>query len=104
MAIQYAICNIQMKVGVQPKPTRMRCVSTDLSITSWQAAGALSLTVDGANLIRVIELMTVYVQSDEEIARVVRNSVLRDETEGKTDAEIACEVRANVVKELQEMG
>jgi hypothetical protein len=64
----------------------------------------IKLVIKGENLARVVELITLSKKTDEELAKVVRGSILASEVEGKTVEETAAWVRNNVLMELMEMG
>ena len=76
-----------------------------MDILSGMSAGPqpIKLVIKGENFKRVMELMSLYQQHDEEIVKTVRESILADEVEGKTDEEAAEWVRGNVLAELKEM-
>lgn len=105
--VVYATCNIVMKPVVRPKPTRARLASINMDIVSRQAAGLpapITIVIKGKRFARVVELMTLYQQPDDVIAKKTRNSVLHSEVEGMDDEQIAEWVRGNIIAELEEMG
>jgi len=107
MAKKYAECNIVISPDVFMKPVRRRMATVNMEIMTSQGVGEIepiTLIIKGNNFQRVMELMTLHSQPDEEIAKVARNSVLADEIEGMTDEETAAWVRQNVIDELNEMG
>lgn len=102
----YAECNIVICPVLEAKPIRKRMAEVDVKIFSSQSAGTpqpITLIIKGENFVRVMELMTVYRKTDEEIAEVVRTSILASEVEGMTDEETAAWARGNIVSEIQEM-
>lgn len=104
----YAECNIVIQPTVTAKPTRKRFAEVNMDILSGMSVGPapmepITLVIKGGNWSRVLELMTLYHKSDEEIVEKVRDSVLADEVEGMTVEETAAWVRDNVMAELSEM-
>ena len=106
MAKVYAECNITIEPTVAAKPTRRRMAEVDMEIVTSQAVNApkpIKLVIKGANFRRVLELLSLHQKTDEELAKVIRGSILADEVKDKTLEETAAWVRKNVLDELTEM-
>ena len=101
----YATCNIVISPVLEVKPIRKKTAEVNMDILSGMNAGQkpITLIIRGENFARVMELMTVYHQTDEALVKKVRDSILASEVEGMTDEEVAAWARGNVITELQEM-
>ncbi len=105
MTVKYAECHITITPTLDAQPTRKRMAEVRMNILSGMSAGPrpIKLTITGDHFKRVMELMTLFQQPDEEIVKTVRDSILASEVEGMTDEE-ACEwVRGNIIEELKEL-
>jgi len=104
--IKWGEVDIVISPAVGVKPTRVREATVDMDILTSQSVNApkpITLVIKGANFRRVLELLSLHGKTDEELAKVVRDSILADEVKGKTLEETAAWVRKNVLDELTEM-
>jgi len=106
MARKYAECHIEINAGVAAKPGRRRHGAVNMEIMAGMAAETapkpITLVIKGQNFHRVMELMNVFQQSDEDLAKAVERT-MPGEANGRKIDEIAAWVRKNIVTELKEM-
>ena len=105
MTVKQAECHITILPTLDAQPIRKRTAEVRMSIFSGMCAGPqpIKLVIKGENFKRVMELMTLHQQSDEEIVKTVRDSILASEVEDMTDEEACAWVRGNVIDELKEL-
>ena len=103
----YAECNIVINPVIDVKPLRKRLAEINVDIFTSQGvnetAKPITLVLKGENLAHIMELMTTYSKTDEEIAEKVLSSVLAPEVKGKSVEEVAAWARGNILAELAEM-
>ena len=105
MAVKQAECHITILPILDVQPIRKRTAEVHMDILTGVGAGPqpIKLIIKGENFKRVMELMTLHQQSDEEIVKTVRSSILASEVEAITDEEACAWVRGNVIEELKEL-
>ena len=103
--IKYAKCNMVITSALGVKPTRRRMGKVNVNVLTGMSAGPqpVKLVIKGTNIRRVTELMTLYSRPDAELVELVRSSPWASEVKGKTEEEIAAQVRKDVLEELREM-
>ena len=105
MSKVFATCNIVITPTIAVEPMRKRFAEINMEIFSSQGAGPkpITVTLKGANIKHVLDLMTVYHRTDEALAEKVRGSALAGMVEGMTVEETAKWARENVLDELAAM-
>jgi len=101
----YAECHMQAVLDLNAKCSRRRGATVEISMVAEQSASAqkpITLVIKGQNFHRVMELMNVFQQSDEDLAKAVERT-MPGEANGRKIDEIAAWVRKNIVTELKEM-
>ena len=102
----YATCDIVITPTAAVKPLRKRSAEIDVEIFSSQGAGEMkpiTVTLKGAGIQHVFDLMTVYHKTDEELAEKVRGSALSGMVEGMSTEEAAAWARGNILEEFAGM-
>jgi len=96
---------MQAVLDLNAKCSRRRGATVEISMVAEQSASAqkpITLVIKGQNFHRVMELMNVFQQSDEDLAKAVERTMPEEMTGRKMD-EVAAWVRKNIVTELEEM-
>ncbi len=104
--IKYATCNIVISPTVTAKSTRKKIAEVNMEIVTSQTVNApkpINLVIKSEHFARIIELLTAFGKPDEELNKVLQDSILASEVEGKTVEETAAWARKNIVAELEDM-